>query len=83
MEFNQAALDWMDSVAANLQRGYVITIDYGHSANEFQEMFRFAPAIEISIRPLSKSVMRTSQCTWIGQACPARAGKRLTRRRFH
>ena len=33
--FNQAALDWVDSVAANLQRGYVITIDYGHSANEF------------------------------------------------
>ena len=35
-EFNQAALDWVDSVAANLQRGYVITIDYGHSGNEFQ-----------------------------------------------
>ena len=34
--FNQAALDWVDSVAANLQRGYVITIDYGHSGNEFQ-----------------------------------------------
>ncbi len=33
--FNQAALDWVDSVAVNLQRGYVITIDYGHSANEF------------------------------------------------
>jgi SAM-dependent MidA family methyltransferase len=34
--FNQASLDWMDSVAANLERGYVITIDYGHSGNEFQ-----------------------------------------------
>jgi SAM-dependent MidA family methyltransferase len=34
--FNQVALDWVDSVAANLQRGYVITIDYGHSGNEFQ-----------------------------------------------
>ena len=34
--FNQAALDWVDNVAANLQRGYVITIDYGHSGNEFQ-----------------------------------------------
>jgi SAM-dependent MidA family methyltransferase len=33
---NQAALDWVDSVAANLQRGYVITIDYGHSGDEFQ-----------------------------------------------
>ena len=34
--FNQVALDWVDSVAANLKRGYVITIDYGHSGNEFQ-----------------------------------------------
>src|SRR6184192_1406032 len=34
--FNQATLDWVDSVAANLLRGYVITIDYGHSGNEFQ-----------------------------------------------
>ena len=33
--FNQAALDWIDSVATNLQRGYVITIDYGHSGAEF------------------------------------------------
>jgi SAM-dependent MidA family methyltransferase len=34
--FNQAALDWVDSVAANLQRGYVIIIDYGYSGHEFQ-----------------------------------------------
>jgi SAM-dependent MidA family methyltransferase len=34
--FNQAALDWADSAAANLQRGYVITIDYGYSGDEFQ-----------------------------------------------
>ena len=34
--FNQTALDWIDSVAANLQRGYVITIDYGHSGAESQ-----------------------------------------------
>jgi SAM-dependent MidA family methyltransferase len=27
--FNDAALDWVDQIAANLQRGYVITIDYG------------------------------------------------------
>jgi SAM-dependent MidA family methyltransferase len=27
--FNQAALDWIDEVARNLQSGYVITIDYG------------------------------------------------------
>jgi SAM-dependent MidA family methyltransferase len=36
MAFNQAALDWVDSVAASLQRGYVITIDYGRSGNEFE-----------------------------------------------
>jgi len=29
--FNQAAMGWIDEVAANLQRGYVISIDYGHS----------------------------------------------------
>jgi SAM-dependent MidA family methyltransferase len=33
--FNQAALNWVDVVAANLQRGYVIAIDYGHSDDEF------------------------------------------------
>jgi SAM-dependent MidA family methyltransferase len=36
MAFDQAALDWVDSVAANLQRGYVITIDYGRSGDECQ-----------------------------------------------
>jgi SAM-dependent MidA family methyltransferase len=35
--FNQAALDWIDSVAANLQHGYVITIDYGCPGGEFHE----------------------------------------------
>ena len=34
--FNEAVLDWLDSVAANLERGYVIAIDYGHSGDEFQ-----------------------------------------------
>ena len=29
--FNQAAIGWIDEVAANLQRGYVIAIDYGCS----------------------------------------------------
>ena len=35
--FNQAALDWIDSVAANLQCGYVIAIDFGRSGDKFQE----------------------------------------------
>ena len=34
--FNQVALDWINNLAANLQRGYVIAIDYGHSVGEFQ-----------------------------------------------
>jgi SAM-dependent MidA family methyltransferase len=28
---NQPALDWIDEIAANLKRGYVITIDYGRT----------------------------------------------------
>jgi SAM-dependent MidA family methyltransferase len=34
--FNQAALEWIDDVAAKLQRGFIIAIDYGHLADEFQ-----------------------------------------------
>jgi SAM-dependent MidA family methyltransferase len=34
--FNQTSLDWVDEVAANLQRGYVIAIDYGASTDECQ-----------------------------------------------
>ena len=34
--FNHAALDWIDDVAAKLQRGYVIAIDYGRLEDEFQ-----------------------------------------------
>ena len=32
--FNQTSLDWVDEVAANLQRGYVIAIDYGPATEE-------------------------------------------------
>jgi SAM-dependent MidA family methyltransferase len=34
--FNQVALDWIDKLSANLQRGYVIAIDYGRWGDEFQ-----------------------------------------------
>ena len=34
--FNQAALDWIDQIAANLQRGYVIAIDYGFLDEELE-----------------------------------------------
>jgi SAM-dependent MidA family methyltransferase len=36
VKFNETALEWIDNVAANLQRGYVIAIDYGRSAAEFR-----------------------------------------------
>ena len=34
--FNQPTLEWIDDVAAKLQRGYSIAIDYGRLADEFQ-----------------------------------------------
>jgi len=34
--FNGAVLTWVDEVAANLERGYVVAIDYGHFENEFR-----------------------------------------------
>ena len=34
--FNQAALECIDEIAANLQRGYVIAIDYGFLDEEFE-----------------------------------------------
>lgn len=36
--FNQAALNWIDEVTANLQRGYVIAIDYGRSSGESENL---------------------------------------------
>jgi len=34
--FNQLTLDWVDDVAANLQRGYVIAVDYGHLDSQLE-----------------------------------------------
>jgi SAM-dependent MidA family methyltransferase len=34
--FNQAALEYIDETAANLERGYVIAIDYGFLDEEFE-----------------------------------------------
>jgi len=33
---NQPALDWIDEIAANLRRGYIIAIDYGRTDGDFQ-----------------------------------------------
>jgi len=38
-EVNLAALDWLSTVADRLQRGYVVTIDYGYTAQRY-----YAPA---------------------------------------
>jgi SAM-dependent MidA family methyltransferase len=34
---NQSALVWIDDMAVNLQRGFVIVIDYGHARSQFRE----------------------------------------------
>jgi SAM-dependent MidA family methyltransferase len=34
-EVNLAALDWMETVAARLHRGYVLTIDYGYPSDRY------------------------------------------------
>jgi SAM-dependent MidA family methyltransferase len=34
--FNQLTLEWVDDVAANLQRGYVLAVDYGHLGAQFE-----------------------------------------------
>ncbi len=34
-EVNLAALDWLTTVAAKLQRGYLLTIDYGYKAERY------------------------------------------------
>jgi SAM-dependent MidA family methyltransferase len=34
--FNQLTLEWVDDVGANLQRGYVIAVDYGHLGAQFE-----------------------------------------------
>ncbi|PYJ30104.1 MAG: hypothetical protein DMF24_06130 [Verrucomicrobia bacterium] len=35
VKFNQSALEWIADTVANLQRGYIITVDYGRSGAEF------------------------------------------------
>ncbi|MGI0491074.1 class I SAM-dependent methyltransferase [Alkalinema pantanalense CENA528] len=39
-EVNLLALDWMQAVATGLQRGYVLTIDYGYPANRYYSRTR-------------------------------------------
>lgn len=39
-EINLAALDWLSTVAQKLQRGYLLTIDYGYSATRYYNPMR-------------------------------------------
>ena len=39
-EANLAAIDWMKKVAAKLEKGFVLTIDYGYPAEELYAPFR-------------------------------------------
>ena len=38
LKFNQAALDWIDSLSTKLKRGFVLAIDYGFVRDEFREV---------------------------------------------
>jgi SAM-dependent MidA family methyltransferase len=39
-EVNLAALDWLDLVSKKLQRGYIISIDYGYTADRYYNPMR-------------------------------------------
>jgi SAM-dependent MidA family methyltransferase len=39
-EIGLAALDWLSTVAQKLRRGYVLTIDYGHTAAQYYSLQR-------------------------------------------
>lgn len=39
-EVNLAALDWLSTIADKLQRGYLLTIDYGYSASRYYNPVR-------------------------------------------
>jgi SAM-dependent MidA family methyltransferase len=47
VEVNLAALGWLDEIAARLERGWVLTIDYGYTA---AEMIRFPQGTLMSYR---------------------------------
>ena len=46
-EVNIAALDWIDNLSHKLDRGYVITIDYGHHRGEFFAPHRSAGTLQV------------------------------------
>ena len=46
-EVNLAALDWIDNLSRKLDRGYVLTIDYGYGRDEFFAPHRSAGTLQV------------------------------------
>lgn len=46
-EINLAALDWVDNLSRKLDRGYVLTIDYGYPRDEFFAPHRSAGSLQV------------------------------------
>jgi Uncharacterized conserved protein len=46
-EVNLAALDWIDNLSRKLDRGYVVTIDYGYPSDEFFAPHRSAGSLQV------------------------------------
>lgn len=46
-EINLAALDWIDNLSRKLDRGYVLTIDYGYPRDEFFAPHRSAGSLQV------------------------------------
>ena len=49
-EVNLQALDWLETVAAKLKRGYVLTIDYGYSADKYYRPSRSQGTLQCHYR---------------------------------
>ncbi|EKQ69015.1 hypothetical protein OsccyDRAFT_1619 [Leptolyngbyaceae cyanobacterium JSC-12] len=49
-EVNLAALDWMTKVATRLQRGYVLTIDYGYPSDRYYHPTRIEGTLQCYYR---------------------------------
>ena len=46
-EINLAAHDWIENLSRKLERGYVLTIDYGHPREEFYAPHRSAGTLQV------------------------------------
>ncbi len=49
-EVNLAALDWLKTVASRLQRGFLLTIDYGYSAERYYQPARHQGTLQCYYR---------------------------------